>query len=100
MCSGDVFSGTNIVNGEDIAIKLEPAEAENPKLREEWIIYKALGQGVGIPRVFWFGLDCDYRALIISLLGPSLGDLFQTCDRRFSVKTVLMLGIQLVSPFV
>lgn len=85
------------MTGDDIAIKLEPADTDNPKLRDEWKVYQALGQGVGIPRVFWFGLEGSYRALIMSLLGPSLGDLFSTCGQNFSVKTVLMLAIQLVS---
>ena len=76
---------------------MEPVEADNPKLRDEWKVYKALGRSVGIPQVFGFGLEHDYCAMIMSLLGPSLGDLFETCNQRFSIKTVLMLAIQLVS---
>lgn len=76
---------------------MEPADTDNPKLRDEWKVYEALGQGAGIPRVFWFGLEGNYRALIMSLLGPSLGDLFGTYEQGFSTKTVLMLAIQLVS---
>jgi len=46
--------------------------------------------------VLWYGQEGGYNAMVMDLLGQSLEDLFQYCGRRFSVKTVCMLGLQMV----
>ena len=91
------FLGTNIISGEEIAIKLESVKAKHPQLEYEARVYKSLAGGVGIPFVRWFGTECDYNAMVLDLLGPSLEDLFNFCNRKFSLKTVLLLADQLIS---
>ncbi|KAI8917180.1 kinase-like domain-containing protein [Powellomyces hirtus] len=94
---GDIYLGTNIINGEEVAIKLEAVKAKHPQLEYEAKVYKSLAGGVGIPFVRWFGIECDYNCMVIDLLGPSLEDLFNFVGRKFTLKTVLLLADQLIS---
>ncbi|EFA80547.1 protein serine/threonine kinase [Heterostelium album PN500] len=93
---GEIYLGTNIVTNEEVAIKLEPQKAVHPQLLFESKLYKIFAGGIGIPSVKWFGFDGDYNIMVMDLLGPSLEDLFNYCGRKFSLKTVLMLGDQMI----
>jgi len=93
---GDIYLGVNIISGEEVAIKLESVKAKHPQLEYESKVYKTLAGGVGVPFVRWYGTECDYNAMVLDLLGPSLEDLFNFCARKFSLKTVLLLADQLV----
>ena len=97
---GDIYLGINIISGEEVAIKLESVKAKHPQLEYESKVYKTLAGGVGVPFVRWFGTECDYNAMVLDLLGPSLEDLFNFCNRKFSLKTVLLLADQLVRPII
>jgi serine/threonine protein kinase len=84
-------------SNEEVAIKLAPAQEDPYFLEIEADTYKALSGGTGIPRLLWFGEDGEYFALVHEILGPSLEDLFNYCDRRFSLKTVLLIADQAIS---
>lgn len=77
-------------------IKLEAVKSKHPQLFYEYKLYKILQGGPGIPQVVWFGVEGDFNVMVMDLLGPSLEDLFLFCNQRFSLKTVLMLGDQML----
>lgn len=91
------WPGTDTQLNDEVAIKLTHVNTDPETLKAEADTYKGLSRGVGIPRVRWFGQECDYYALVHELLGPSLEDLFNYCDRRFSIKTVLLIADQAIS---
>ncbi|RHY30963.1 hypothetical protein DYB32_003878 [Aphanomyces invadans] len=94
---GDIYLGTNMTSGEEVAIKLESVKSKHPQLLYESKIYKILNGGLGIPNIRWFGVEGEYNVMVIDLLGPSLENLFDYCGRRFQLKTVLMIADQLIS---
>jgi len=94
---GDIYWGMDITNGEEVAIKLESVKSRHPQLLREMKIYKSLHDTVGVPSAKWFGVEGEYNVLVMDLLGKSLEDLFNECNRKFSLTTVLLIADQLLS---
>jgi len=94
---GDIYLGRNRQTDEEVAIKLESVKSKHPQLLYESKLYRILAGGVGIPNVLWYGVEGEYNAMVMDLLGPSLEDLFNFCSRKFSLKTVLMCADQMIN---
>lgn len=88
--------GIDTETREEVAIKLTRIRDGPEALQYEADTYAKLSGCVGIPRVFWFGPEGDFYVLVHELLGPSLEDLFNYCDRKFSLKTVLLIADQAI----
>ncbi len=92
-----VCVGIDLVTGEAVAVKLEAAKARHRQLAAEFDIYQQLTPHTGIPNVRWFGKEGDYYIMVMDLLGQNLETLFNRCNRKLSLKTILMLGDQMIS---
>ncbi|KIK96757.1 hypothetical protein PAXRUDRAFT_32198 [Paxillus rubicundulus Ve08.2h10] len=93
----DIYLGIDVICHEEVAIKFEPVNTKHPKLQYELNIYKTLKGGIGMPSIQWFESGSNYNAMVLDLLGPSLKDLFNFCNCKFSLKTVTLLTEQLIS---
>ena len=93
---GRIYSGTNKTTGEEVAIKLEPINTDQPQLIYEYKIYKLLQGGYGFPRVYDFTRESKYNILIMDLLGSSIESLFNKFKKKFSLITCIMIIDQIV----
>ncbi|XP_006652514.1 casein kinase 1-like isoform X2 [Oryza brachyantha] len=84
-------------NSEAVAVKLESVKSRHPQLHHESKLYMLLQGGTGIPHLKWFGVEGEHNVMVIDLLGASLEDLFNYCNRKFSLKSVLMLADQMIA---
>ena len=94
---GDIYLAINVQNNEEVAVKLEKVRSSHPQLLYESRVIRTLQGGVGIPNIYWYGVEGDYNVMVMELLGPSLEDLLQFCKPCLSVKSVLMLADQMIS---
>ena len=92
---GEIFEGTDIFDNSSVAIKLEHNSVKYPQLLFEAKLLKSI-PGTGIPTMHWFGIAGEYNAMVMELLGKNLEDLFNYCTKNFTLKTILMITIQLI----
>ena len=93
---GRIYSGTNKTTGEEVAIKLEPIDTDQPQLIYEYKIYKLLQGGYGFPKIYDFSVESKYNVLIMDLLGNSIENLFNKFKKKFSLITCIMIMDQIV----
>ncbi|CAF0730610.1 unnamed protein product [Didymodactylos carnosus] len=94
---GEIRLGRDSITSDNVAVKIElMSPAYRPRLETEYNCYKTLGDNEGIPRIFYFGQVSDMCTLVMDYLGSSLAKLFDSRGRRFTLKTIVMIGLQLL----
>lgn len=100
---GEIYSGVDMQNGQPVAIKLEPVDAEHPQLAYEARVYNQLNaalydpsSNVGVPRMLYNGVEGQFNVLVMERKGSNLETLFNQCGRRFTLPTVLLLADQMI----
>ena len=100
---GDIYTAHDMHNDQLVAIKTEEAGAPAAQLEYEARVLCQLQGGIGVARLICSGSseDCaggggGVRYMAMELLGFNLESLFELCGRRFSLKTALQLGIEML----
>ena len=94
---GQIFKGINIKTKEEVAIKIESKNIETPQLLHESKILKILKDNEGFPKVYLLTPLDDVLIMVMELLGDNLQKLIKNQpEKKFSLKTTLMLGIQIL----
>ncbi|KAL0945796.1 hypothetical protein HGRIS_012083 [Hohenbuehelia grisea] len=92
-----VWNAIQLDTGFPVAIKFEQIDPTDPSIIPyEAAIYSQLEGVQGIPRVHWSGKDTNADVLVMDKLGPNLESLRRFCRGRLELKTVLMLGEQML----
>lgn len=95
---GEVFRGEHKWTNKSVAIKLESINSSARILEHEYKVYKDVYKpNSGICECHFYGKQDDFSVLIIDLLGKSLGSLMESCQGKFSLKTVLMIADQMIN---
>ena len=92
---GEIFEGTDIFDNSSVAIKLEHNSVKYPQLLFEAKLLKSI-PSTGIPVMHWFGIAGEYNAMVMDLLGQNLEDLYNYCAKNFTLKTIIMIIIQMI----
>eukprot|EP00917_Polyrhabdina_sp_WS-2016_P026576 GHVP01056997.1.p1 GENE.GHVP01056997.1~~GHVP01056997.1.p1 ORF type:complete len:306 (+),score=48.08 GHVP01056997.1:47-964(+) len=95
---GDVFVGIDMrQRNMPVAVKIENVNLKNPMIILEGKNYAKMAGLPGIPKLYWYGVEKKVAALVIQVMGPSLDDMFRVQNGNLSLKTICLLGDQLIA---
>ncbi|CAD7935189.1 unnamed protein product [Amoebophrya sp. A120] len=94
---GEIFWCYHTLTQEEYAVKIEPSDCKHPQLMYEAKLLKHLQGGPGIAQVIYSECDAERNVMVMDLLGPSLEDLFNLCNRKFTLRTVCLIAEQMIS---
>ena len=93
---GVIYMGRDLTDQKQVAIKVEPRTVKHQQLRLEAEVYRILAGSPNIPTFYEFKQLPVDSVMVMELLGSSLEELFNLCNRRFSLKTVLLLADHMI----
>ncbi|KAH7904067.1 kinase-like domain-containing protein, partial [Hygrophoropsis aurantiaca] len=95
---GHVYRASNIIDDNEVVVKIDVTNPgrNQSTLAHEYEILDHLRGGVGIPHPLWFGREANCDTLILDHLGPSLEEVFNAHERKFTLGTVAHIADQLI----
>ncbi|KAH9406581.1 Casein kinase I isoform gamma-2 [Tyrophagus putrescentiae] len=94
---GEIYCAEEVNGGTKFAVKFESLDRSFLQLPIEHRVYQSIGNAVGFAQCVFYQQSSTESVIVMSLLGQNLKELFQMCNRTFSLKTVLRIAIQSIS---
>ena len=95
---GEIYKGEEISTHKEMAIKCETIQPNKTSiLKSEIEILTYLRGTKGIPRIYLYIFSKKYNFMIFELLGQNIEEIFHFCHKKFSLSTVLSLGLQMIN---
>ena len=93
---GEVLYGMHKNSCLEVAVKILNSDISKENIKREITFTKLLNGTQGFPTLYYAGVYDKKNIIVESLLGPSLDKLFKFCGRIFPLKTVCLIGIEMV----
>ena len=91
-----VYKAIDIDKNRYVAVKVESKKSDKKRLAHEINMYNNFISSKFIPKIIWYGSENNYNFLVMDHMGLSLEKLFENHNKSFSLKTVIMLTIDLI----
>ena len=93
---GEIIYGKYKTEAFEVAVKIINSNTSQETIKREIKISKILQNLTGFPKIYDDFIYEKKNIIIESLLGPSLDKLFRYCDKKFPLKTVCLIGKEMV----
>ena len=93
---GSVYKAVDMEKNIYVAVKVESKSSDKKRLAHEINIYNNFVSCKYIPKLFWYGSENNYNFLVMNYMGASFEKLFEKYNKSFSLKTIIMLSIDLL----
>ena len=93
---GEVLYGYHKNTYREVAVKILNSDTSQDNIKREITLTRQLQGSQGFPSLYYCGVFEKKNIIVESLLGPSLDKLFKFCGKIFPLKTVCLIGIELV----
>ena len=95
---GEIYKGEEIATQKKIAIKCEFVQQNKASvLKSEIELLNYLKGSKGIPELYMYIFSKNFNFMLFELLGPNINEIFNFCHKKFSLPTVLSLGLQMLN---
>lgn len=91
-------TAVNRKTGQRAAVKIEDSDGRaGATIQKEVTVLSVMANRAKFPKLWASGVVHDSRYIMVDLLGKSLQYHFNRLDKRFSVQTAALLGIQILN---